>query len=246
MNEHSVTNQTEIPIRRILTLELGSLDEQSNKLFNDKSANSQFIPLKKISNVSSTASVVVSAKRRVEVSLNSKKVSNISVPKDTDTNFKKEIVEIYPWVLHLAKKFCPSIKDAEDLAGDTICKILENKHKYRVDKPLKPWCVAILRNTYLTMHNKKALIKFVSYESVFNISIPFKTSNDLYYNEILTAIKKCTKKTRCMECVILYAKGYSYDEISLLLNIPIGTVRSRISFGRKALSKELEIRNIPY
>lgn len=245
MNEHNLTNHTKIQIGRNTTSTLEILDEQCNRIIKDTSVNNRFIPLEKARNVSYTGSTIVSNERK-DISQNAEKDSSISVPRDIDASFKKEIAEIYPWVLHLAKKFCPSLKDAEDLAGDTICKILENKHKFRADKPLKPWCVAILRNTYLTMHNKKALIKFVSYESVFNISIPFNTSNDLYYNEILAAIKKCTKKTRCMECVILYAKGYSYDEISLLLNIPVGTVRSRISFGRKVLSKELEIINIPY
>ena len=36
-----------------------------------------------------------------------------------------------------------------------------------------------------------------------------------------------------------YASGYSYDEISEILHIPVGTVRSRISFGRKKISQEL-------
>ncbi|EFG13756.1 conserved hypothetical protein [Bacteroides xylanisolvens SD CC 1b] len=37
-----------------------------------------------------------------------------------------------------------------------------------------------------------------------------------------------------------YASGYSYDEISEILNIPVGTVRSRISSGRKQLCQELK------
>lgn len=37
-----------------------------------------------------------------------------------------------------------------------------------------------------------------------------------------------------------YASGYSYDEISEILNIPVGTVRSRISSGRKMLLQEFK------
>ena len=36
-----------------------------------------------------------------------------------------------------------------------------------------------------------------------------------------------------------YAEGYSYEEISEILNIPVGTVRSRISSGRKFLLQEI-------
>lgn len=176
---------------------------------------------------------------------NYKTKSNLKT-KESDTNFEKQITEIYPWILQIAKKYCSSHEDAEDLAGDTICKLLENKNKFSNDKPLKPWCVTILRNTYLTIHNKKTLIGFVSYEAIPNINAPTNTLNNLYYNEILSAIRRCAKKTKCMECLILYAKGYSYNEISSILNIPIGTVMSRISFGRKALKQELTDAHFQY
>lgn len=45
-----------------------------------------------------------------------------------------------------------------------------------------------------------------------------------------------------MECVILYAKGYNYGEISAMLGIPLGTVMSRISNGRKMLRDALGLR----
>lgn len=159
---------------------------------------------------------------------------------DKEADFEKEVVDIYPWLLCRARKYCPSLKDAEDLTGDTICKLLENKGRFREGESLKPWCIIILRNTFLTMYNKKQLIKFVSYESVLDADISFNSLSSLYCEEILLIIKKCTQKTKCMESLILYAKGYSYDEISLLLNIPVGTVRSRISSGRKVLGRELD------
>lgn len=156
-------------------------------------------------------------------------------------DFEKEVLKVYPWIINLAKKYCHSAKDAEDLAGDTVCKILENKNKFNYTKDLKPWCIAILRNTFLTRYNKSTLIKFVGYEYVLDSSTSFNTLSKVYYNELVSAIKKCSKKSICMESLALYAKGYSYDEISILLHIPVGTVRSRISAGRKVLRQELNI-----
>ena len=39
-------------------------------------------------------------------------------------DFEKELSEIYPWILKVARKFCCSMQDAEDLAGDTVYKLL--------------------------------------------------------------------------------------------------------------------------
>jgi len=44
----------------------------------------------------------------------------------------------------------------------------------------------------------------------------------------------------CIECVLLYAKGYSYDEIAERIGIPVGTVKSRVSAGRKMLREALD------
>ena len=45
-------------------------------------------------------------------------------------DFEKELSEIYPWILKVARKFCCSMQDAEDLAGDTVYKLLVNRDKF--------------------------------------------------------------------------------------------------------------------
>ena len=49
-------------------------------------------------------------------------------------DFEKEVSEIYPWILRVAKRFCRSMQDAEDLAGDTVYKMLINRDKFDVDR----------------------------------------------------------------------------------------------------------------
>ena len=60
-------------------------------------------------------------------------------------DFEKELSEIYPWILKVARKFCCSMQDAEDLAGDTVYKLLVNRDKFDCSKPLQPWCLIIMR-----------------------------------------------------------------------------------------------------
>lgn len=154
--------------------------------------------------------------------------------------FDKELSEIYPWIQRMARKFCKSIQDAEDLAGDTIYRILVNKNKFDSSKALKPWCLAVMQNIFITSYNRNALVQFTGYDSILEENSPNKASDMAMFNDILSAIRRCAQKSKCMDCLVYCAKGFSYDEISDILHVPVGTVGSRISFGRKLLSKELE------
>ena len=155
-------------------------------------------------------------------------------------DFEKEVSEIYPWILRVAKRFCRSMQDAEDLAGDTVYKMLINRDKFDVSKPLKPWCLAVMQNTYITQYNRNSLIHFIGYDSAIENASSDYASNLAMFNDVVSAIRRCAQKSCCMDSLIYCAQGYSYDEISELLNVPAGTVRSRISFGRKMLYQELD------
>lgn len=154
-------------------------------------------------------------------------------------DFNSEIAKIYPWLLNTARKYYSSMYDIEDLVGDTICKVLCNKDKFEDGRDLKPWCEIIMRNTYITNYNRKSLIQFTTYDSCLDIYSDHSTSDNTIAYDVISAIKRCNDRSCCIECVIYYAEGYSYEEISKKLNIPIGTVRSRISWGREMLKKEL-------
>lgn len=156
-------------------------------------------------------------------------------------DFDKELSKLYPWVLRIARKYCWSLQDAEDLAGEAIYKILLNRDKYDESKPLKPWCLVIMINTYITKYNHNSLIQFIGYDAILENSFSYNTSDVTTLHDILSAIHRCARKSCCIDSVIYYAKGYSYDEISHILDIPVSTVRSRISFGRKILFQELNL-----
>lgn len=154
-------------------------------------------------------------------------------------DFETEIALLYPWIVRVARKYCWSTQDAEDLANDTVYKALLNKDKFESGRPLKPWCEVIMQNTYITSYNRKSIIRFVDYDDAFQVMSLRVASERTLLHEVLSVIRRCAFKSCCIECVLLSAKGYSYDEISQMLNIPITTVRSRISFGRELLRREL-------
>lgn len=156
-------------------------------------------------------------------------------------DFDNQLSKLYPWILRMAKKFCYNQQDAEDLAGETVYKMLLNRARFDFSKPIKPWCLAVMQNTYITQYNRKALIRFVGYmdAGVLKQHSSCCSSSLTLAHEILSVIHQCSLKSRCIESVVYSAKGYSYDEISEILQIPVGTVRSRIASARTMLSREL-------
>lgn len=151
----------------------------------------------------------------------------------------EEIISVYPWIIKKARKYCCDSDDAKDLAEETIYKVLINREKYDCSRPFKSWVLAIMQNTYITMYNRSMVIKFTGIEECRNMCVR-QTEERAEFMDVLSAIRKLYVRYNSIECVIYYAKGYTYLEISKKMGIPIGTVMSRINLARKLISKELK------
>ena len=158
----------------------------------------------------------------------------------TANDFKQEVALLYPWLLSKAFYLCRNKADAEDLTMEVICRMLENSHRFDTDLPIKPWAIVILNNTFCTCYNRKHLIQFTNIDNIdtlqFNPSYPDALVSTKI---ILNIIRKYARSYKTISSVILYAKGYSYAEIGKVLDVSIGTIRGRISAGRKILGKSL-------
>ncbi len=149
------------------------------------------------------------------------------------------VIENLTWINRKARQYYSDEFDAEDLASETIEKILRSKTKFDAAKCFRPWALAIMQNTYITQYNRRKCIGFTCMDDDFAAVSPYMADQHLTIRALLSVIRECSRKSVAVECVILYAKGYNYDEISRLLSIPIGTVMSRISNGRKMIHAAL-------
>lgn len=154
------------------------------------------------------------------------------------------VIEHYQWIMQSAFKYFRNKMDAEDLAEETILKILTNKHNYDGNKPFKPWCSVIMLNTYITAYNHDSLIRFDDEDKAKNEVSLFDTEQQVRLSEMLGIIDTCRLKSCSVDCVMMYADGYSYDEIACSMSIPVGTVRSRISYGRDMLRKYIDYHKV--
>ena len=156
-------------------------------------------------------------------------------------NFNDRLVSLYSWIKKQAYRYCSNDFDADDLTSETIYKILKNKDKFDNKRDLKPWILSIMQNTYITDYNHRKCVPFVEVDDNMLTYSHHEPQSLTSLKNICSLIRKCSRRSCCIESVLLYAKGYNYEEISHILNIPIGTVRSRISSGRRLLKDALEL-----
>ena len=135
----------------------------------------------------------------------------------------------------------------EDLEQEVYIKVWKNSNNYKEYGSFKSWIGTIAKNIskdYLKSANRKRDINSTSDEQIVNKISDTKANPE--QNVIRTFRKKRIKKAidnlkpKFKEIIIMYEiNGLSYDEISKKLNIPIGTVKSRLYNAKKILAEEL-------
>lgn len=131
-------------------------------------------------------------------------------------------------------------EEAEDLLQDTTLKALANEDKFAEDTNLKGWIFTIMRNIFINNYRqtvRKATI-IDQTEDLFHLNISqesgLNTPDGAYsVKEITKAINSFTDDYRIP--FSMHLAGYKYSEIAEKLNLPLGTVKSRIFFARQRL-----------
>ncbi|MDD4150000.1 MAG: sigma-70 family RNA polymerase sigma factor [Bacteroidales bacterium] len=132
---------------------------------------------------------------------------------------------------------------AKDLVQDTYLKAIQYRDKYTLDNNIKAWLFTILRNTYLnqvTRLSYKNTIKDDSEDSyIIKNTLPENENAEsiINTNDISYEINSLNKEYRIP--FQMFLDGYKYKEIAEEIDLPIGTVKSRIFFARKILMEKL-------
>lgn len=155
---------------------------------------------------------------------------------------------LYRSALYLVK----NEHDADDLVQETFLKAFKFLKNSEEINNTKAWLFKILMNTFINQYRKgkrePSLVDFDNiesfHESIKEEALMSSTAEDeARFNELLDAdVKKALEELpEDFRMVILLSmvEGFSYKEISEMLDCPIGTVMSRIYRGRKMLKEKL-------
>lgn len=123
--------------------------------------------------------------------------------------------------------------DAEDAACNAILKGYENLHQLKNPNKIKPWLLTITKNEALKIQQKR--LHLPGNDAVEGMVHPVY---DLH-NELWDVIQALKEEYRLV-IVLFYYGRLSIKDISSVLGIPVGTVKSRLNRGREFLREELE------
>lgn len=143
-----------------------------------------------------------------------------------------------------ARNFTRDNEDANDLVQETILKAITYFKNFREGTNLKGWLYTIMKNTFINNYRRtsktNSLItkeEEISHANLVNSSSKNMGVNKFIMEDINIALGNLSKDYYAP--FTMYFEGYKYHEISEELNIPIGTVKTRIHVARKAMKKTL-------
>lgn len=168
--------------------------------------------------------------------------------------FETEALSFLDALYRTALRMTRSEAEAEDLVQETYIRAFRFRHQFTPGTNLKAWLFRILTNTFINQYRRKAarpettelddVEESILYRHMRDVS-PGSSSPDpeaelidsTLSSEVKEALEALPEKFRTT--LLLDVEGFSYKEIAEMLDIPIGTVMSRLHRGRKFLQKRL-------
>ena len=158
------------------------------------------------------------------------------------TTFQNRLMGLQANLLNFAYMLTSNRDDAYDLLQDTTLKALDNREKYVDNTNFKGWVFTIMRNIFINNYRRIARSATVidQTEDCYHLNLSQDSgleSPDGSYAaaEITSAINEFPEKYRVP--FSMHVAGYKYNGIAEEMNLPLGTIKSRIFFARQELQK---------
>ena len=166
--------------------------------------------------------------------------------KDKSNNFKELAYPHMRFLYNVALKYMRNQYDAEDLVQETMYAAFRNFHQLREQSKCRSWLFAIMRSNFLKekrqagrrpyLGTDETYLNFL--EGVSSTNIAGDLEKKLESEHVQDVIDRLPEKYKT-PLILFFLEDMSYQEISEFLDIPIGTVMSRLSRAKQSMKKEL-------
>jgi RNA polymerase sigma-70 factor, ECF subfamily len=166
-------------------------------------------------------------------------------------DFNKEIIPHLDALYNFGLRLTSEPNDAEDLVQDTIVKAYRFFDSYEKGTNAKAWLFRILKNSYINNYRKKSKKpQEVDYDEVATFyetiraertetsDLEDKMFRELIDDDISNALDEIPEDFRTV-VLLCDVEDFTYEEIANMLDVPIGTIRSRLHRGRNLLKAQL-------
>lgn len=170
-------------------------------------------------------------------------------------DFVEDAMEFAPQLFSTAMRMTRNRADAEDLVQETFMKAWRSYESYQEGTNLRAWLFRIMTNSFINRYNaakrRPVVTELDDVEELYlyrrigavdqsriNPSAEDQMMEMFTDSEVKTALEELPEAFR-LPVLLSDVDGFSYKEISEMLDVPIGTVMSRLHRGRKAMHKLL-------
>jgi RNA polymerase sigma factor (sigma-70 family) len=165
--------------------------------------------------------------------------------------FNEEFLPHANALYNFAYRLVQEEDNANDLVQETFLKSFKYALSYEKGTNAKAWLFRILKNTFINDYRKKSKepskVDYNEVESYYNsedteveatTDLRTETVRDMMGDEITTALNSLDVDFRTI-IILCDLEDFKYDEMAQILDIPIGTVRSRLHRARTLLKEKL-------
>lgn len=169
-----------------------------------------------------------------------------------DEVFERELLPHIDALKTFAYHLAYNEEDANDLVQETYLKAYRFIDKYREGTNAKAWLFKILKNAYINQYRKKAkrptkvdFEEIVAYHDTDDdrvtgyMDLRAEIFQYMMGDEVTTAINALPFDFRTV-ILLCDVEGFTYEEIAKIIDVPIGTVRSRLFRARNMLKDKLK------
>lgn len=170
---------------------------------------------------------------------------------EKDKLFQEEFMPYVDSLYNFAYRLSHDEDDANDLVQETFLKAYRFFESYERGTNAKAWLFRILKNSFINDFRKKSKepskVDYQEVETFYNsedtpkdatIDLRVDTVNSMMGDEVTIALNALPLDFRTI-IILCDLEGFTYEELSKILDIPIGTVRSRLHRARNLLKENL-------
>ena len=162
------------------------------------------------------------------------------VDPDTDAVFRDQLVAIIPALRSFARGLCGRQDMADDLAQDAMTRAWAARASYEHGTNFRAWIFVILRNQFYSTIRKNSRMTSWDPEVAERVLIEAPSQQDgIHVSDVAKALQMLPAEQREV-LLLIGANGTSYEEAAEIAGCAIGTIKSRLARGRKALAALIE------
>lgn len=153
---------------------------------------------------------------------------------------REQIVALLPRLRRFGRAITRHPADADDLVQLSIERALARYEQWRPEAPFHSWMFGIMRNAWIDEARARGRQSKVLAPEEAGLAVADNTSEKQLRSLAVHAALASLPEEQRLAVALVLIEGLSYKEAADALDVPIGTLTSRLARGREALQKQLE------